>query len=386
MITLLSDIRVLTINSKYSYLNDNYASGVSTLQISNTDGFAVNYFILVGEEGKETTEMFRIGSVNTTTGDITLLTASGTSATTRFSHSESTQVTIIPYDQIRFYWTAALGTIADETPTFDTVTPLTGWVAISPADLYSTYSDESHSTGFGWFVYKNSVSLVSSQTSNPIPYVGFSLNTVSTVFSDFDSLLNVKELNLVTLQDKFSWINEALSMVKNKLNLTNTEYTVSAQKTISIVSGTAEYQLPDDFSDLIEITNGVNTSSTSGDAIAYIPVSQILSNKESTLKYYMRGRYIGFSPTPSTAATFYYRYRSKSSRLTSLSDYIDLPDNGYYSLKEFMMYRAQLKFKDPSTAVMYLKAFTDSLNLSIQSSVKRDANLDTWAIERSANV
>lgn len=384
-IKLLAQNSVLTINSKYSYLNDNYASGVSTLQISNTDGFAVDSFILVGDAGKETTEMFRVGSVNTSTGDITLLTAAGVSTTARFSHAESSQVTVIPYDQIRFYWTAALGTIADETPTFNTTTPLTGWTAISPADLYSTYSDEGHDSGFGWFVYKNSVSLVSSQTSNPIPYGGFSLNTVATVFADFDSLLNVKELNLVTLQDKFSWINEALSAVKNKLNLNNTEYTVSVQKTLSIVSGTPEYQLPDDFSDLIEITDGLNTTSTSGNPIPYISVSKILSYNGDITSYYLRGRYVGFTPTPSSSATYYYRYRAKSTRLTSLSSFIDLPDDAYYALKDFMLYRAKGKFSDPS-AGNYLVAFTNSLNLFIQASVKRDANLDSWSVSASANV
>lgn len=385
-INLLADSQVLTINSRYSYLTDNYSSGVSTMNMSNASEFAVDDFVLIGEIGDPNTEIFRVGTVNTTTGDFTILTSAGASTTTKFAHAESTKVSIIPYNQIIFYWTAATGTIADETPTFSAATPLTSYQDITPADLYEIYDDEVNSTGFGWFQYRNSITSVCSQISNPIPYAGFSLNTVATIFADFDSMLNVKEQKMVTLADRFSWINEALSLVKNKLNLTNSEYTVSAQQTISIVSGTQEYQLPDDFSDIIEITNGVNTSTTSGTPIDYIPVSEILANTDSTTKYYLRGRYIGFSPTPSSSTTYYYRYRRKSTRLTSLSDYIDLPDNAFYALKDFMMYRAQQKFKDMNSANGYLTAFTNAMNLSMQSSVKRNANLDTFGISSTANV
>lgn len=359
---------------------------MNTLQISNANEFDVDDFILVGEIGDSNTEIFRVGTVNTSTGDLTLLTSAGAATTTTFAHAESTKVSIIPYNQIIFYWTAATGTIADETPTFSSATALTSHLDITPADLYEIYDDEVNSTGFGWFRYRNSVTSTHSQVSNPIPYAGFSLNTVATIFEDFDSLLNVKELNLVTLQDRFSWLNEALSSVKNKLNLTNTEYTVSVPQAITIVPGTAEYILPSDFSDLIEITDGLNTSSSTGNKIPFKRVSQILSSSENTTFYYLRGRYVGFSPTPTSSTTYYYRYRAKAVRLTSLSDYIDLPDGAFYTLKDFMLYRAFQKFKDLGTAGVYFKAFIDGMNIVMQSSVKRDANLDTWGISDSANV
>lgn len=400
MIVLQSDNRVLVANSKYTYLTQNYSSGVSTINVANTEPLAVNNFILLGEFGHADAEIFRIVSIDSATGDIVIGDENGAIDTTIQAHPESTKVTFLPYNKVKFFWTAATGTISDEDPTFSTANPLSDWTDLDPSSYYTNYTDSTNLTGFGWFEYKNSYTTEVSQESNPIPYIGFSLNTVSNVFTDFESLLNVRELKMVSLADKFAWLNEALAVLKNKLNLTNCEYTVSSVQTLSIVSGTKEYQLPDDFADMVEITNGLNTSSTTGRSIPFMPVSKALSYGGDTMGgwlnnyystslgmvyYYLRGRYIGFVPTPDTSATYYYTYRKKATRLTSLSDYIDLPDNAFYCLKDFMMYRAKLKFSDPSAATYY-QAFADGVNLFMQSAVKRSANLDSWEPSPHSNV
>jgi hypothetical protein len=203
------------------------------------------------------------------------------------------------------------------------------------------------------------------------------------VFEDFDSLLNVNELKLVTVSQKFSWLNEALGQLKNKLNLNNVEYTVSTPQIITIVSGTAEYMLPADFSDLISVSTYNTDTNTKGTEVEFIPVYKIDTYTDRVVKYYVRNRYIGFTPTP-TSGSYQYRYRAKSTRVTSLSDYIDLPDDAFYTLKDWMLYRAGLKFSNPNAPV-YLQSFNNSVNGYIQASVKRDANLDTWDISPSAN-
>lgn len=400
MIKIQSDNRVLVSNAQYTYLTENYASGTSTLNIANTDPLSVDDFILLGEFGHNDAEIFRVLSINTTSGDIVIGTSSGVSTPTIHAHSESTKITVLPYNNIKFYWTAALGTIADEDPTFAETTPLTAWIDLDPSSYYTTYEDSSNLTGFGWFKYKNSVTTETSQESNPVPYVGFSANTVSNVFTDFESLLNVRELKMVSLAEKFSWLNEALAILKNKLNLVNAEYTVSGPQTLSIVANTNEYQLPDDFSDMVEITTGLNTSTTTGVSIPFMPVSKALSygGKRQggweggynlglgVVYYYLRGRYIGFVPTPSDTATYYYTYRIKANRVTGLSDYIDLPDNAFYCLKDFMMYRAKSKFTEMSAAASYYQAFSDGVSLYMQAAVKRSANLDSWEPSPESNV
>lgn len=381
MITLRADNRTLEGSGVYAYLVNNVVSGVSQLAISNTEGFAVDDMVIVGSFGEEDAEIRRISAIDSDNSILTLVNTDGTSTALLFAHAESVKISKIPFDEIRFYWTAAAGDITDETPTFGTSNPLTGWVSIEPASIYTLYEDSSNSTGFGWFVFRNSVTLESSQTSNPIPYGGFDLNTVGAVFADFDSLLNSNELRLVTMNDRFAWFNEALSVIRSKLNLSNSEYFTSDSTTLTINSGTAEYQLASDFSDMVEITD----STSSKTPIPFMSITNAMSYTGNVTHYYIRGRYIGIVPTPGESTTYKYRYRSRATRVTSLSTYIDLPDNAFYSIKDWMLYRAYMKFNNP-LAKEYYGAFNNSVNFFIQSSVKRDAELATWGIADSANV
>jgi len=381
MITLRSDNRILVESAQYTYLSTNYSSGEGTLVVTNTDPIDAGDFILLGEMGQSDAELFKIYSIDTTSGAIVLNNASDVAVNTAHAHPESTKVTVLPYDQIRFFRTEPLGTIADETPTFSDSDPLDSWTQIDPSSYYSIYEDTTNTTGFGWFEYRNTETAVVSDNSNPIIYTGFPDNTVLSVFNDFDSLLNINELKLITIEDKFSWFNEGLALVKNKLNLNNVEYTVSEVQSISIVSGTAEYQLEDDFSDLVEVLD------EDGDQIENCRISNIMSYGEdagNTTKYYIRGRYIGFTPEPDASATYTYRYRASSTRATSLSTYIILPDNMFYAIKDFMMYRAYLKFSNP-LATTFLNSFTANVESYIQAAVKRTANKDSWSIESSSN-
>lgn len=378
MIILSADNRSLLTSSAYTYLLDNVLAGVNELPVLNVDGFEIDNLILVGLFGNESAEIFRVSAIDTGTNTLTITHPDGSSANTVFSHPESTKVSIIPYDQVRFYWTAAAGTIADENPVFDTNNPLSGWMDIVPSEWFTNYQDETQSTGFGWFLFRNSITTTVSQNSNAIPYAGFSGNSVQQIFSDFQSLLNTRELKLVTNDDMFSWLNEGLSVVRNKLNLSNPEYTVSAPQTITIVPGTSEYLLEADFGDLVEIVDG------STYPIPGLTIRQAMSYIGSQAMYYIRGRYIGFVPTPTSAETYTYRYRSKGTRLASYDDLIDLPDHGFYILKDWMMWRACLKFQNPNASTYY-KSFADGLNTLITSSVKRDAKLDSWSIAPSAN-
>ena len=384
MVNLRSDNRVLTQNAKYAFLTSNYSSGVGTINVTATSPFVVNDSILIGEMGQENAEIFRVGSISTS-GDIVLQTAAGVGVTTAYGHPESSKVYKIDYNQINFYYTAALGTIADETPTFNSNTSLSGWLSLTPQSWYTIYSDTLYSTGFGWFVYRNSITLEASTNSNAIPYAGFASQTVASVFADVDSLLNVSELKLISVSEKFAWINEALTVLKNKLNLTSTEYTVSTTQPLAIVSGTAEYQLPADFSDIVEITDGLNTSTTTGISIPFMSVSKTLSYTGDTVYYYLRGRYLGIVPTPSSSGTYYYRYRAVATRLTSLSDYVTLPDGAFYSLKDFVLYRAKQKLQDMSSANAYFQAFTNGVNVYMISAVKRDNDLYSFGISSESN-
>ncbi len=385
MITLSADNRSLLIGAPYTYLSDNNESGKVSLTVVNSTEITVGSFILVGLFGNPSSEIFRVLGVSGQS--VTLGDTAGNQNPTKHAHPESSRVTVLPYNQVRFFWTALTGTISDETPTPDLNNPLSGWLDIDPTAWFTAYNDSTHSTGFGWFLFQNSFTADGSQWSNAIPYAGFTTNSVQFIFNDFLSLLNNKELKLVTNQDMFSWLNEGQNIIRNKLNLSNPEYTVSAPVTINFIAGQYEYLLPSDFGDIVQIVDATSSKRP----IDWISIRDAMQYTGSVIKYYIRGRYIGFVPTPDSFSTNQlsfstctYRYRSKGNRLTGLDDPVDLPGNGAFVLKDWMMYRASLKFQNPNVQVYY-KAFNDGLNQMIVASFHRDANLDSWGIADWAN-
>lgn len=380
MIKIQADNRTISQGQKYTFLTNNYASGVSSFYVLNASdsAFATDALLLLENWGSEYAEIVTISTVNANTGLITL------ASTTKRAHSESAKVIVIPYNQIRFYHTTST--------TFDTNTPLTGYVNLQTSDWLTSYDDEAYDSGYAWFTFYNSVTETASQPSNYIPYAGFGSNTTEDILNDFYSLLGNKELRLVTREDALSWMSEGYSKVRNKLNLSNSEFTVSSIQTLSITSGTNEYSLPTDFNDLVSLNYGLSTSDPLGGGdldkgeIEYIPLRLVGTYTGSTPKYYIRGSYIGIIPTPTGDTTYHYWYKKKGSRLSSNTDEITLPDSGEYIVKDWMLYRAYLKFQNQNMATAYLKTFNDGLDNMIISSVKRDANLDSFSISSYANI
>ena len=82
MINLQSDNRNLVVNAKYTYLTQNYSSGVGTVNVSNTEPLAVDDFVILGEFGHGDAEIFRIISLNASTGDIGLGNTAGAGSVT----------------------------------------------------------------------------------------------------------------------------------------------------------------------------------------------------------------------------------------------------------------------------------------------------------------
>jgi len=339
--------------------------------------FAADAFILVGNFGAEDAEVMQISSLDYNAGIIT------TTTDTLFAHSESTRVTILPYDQVRFFHTTDT--------TYVTTDPLTGYINIQPSDWFTTYNDETNSTGYGWYTFYNSVTLVSSQQSNYIPYTGFDSDTTEDILDDFFSMLNNKELTLITRENALSWASEAYGRMRNKLNLANIEYTASSPTALSVVSGTIEYDLPTDFDNLISFVSGLDTTDLgkiggSKVNIEFISLKDAYTYTGSGPRYYIRGSKIGILPTPGTDTTYHYIYGKSAGKLTLNSDEVDLPNGGEYVIKDYMLYRAYKKLQNQVQSKDSFDAFKAGLDEMVIASVSRDANLDSWGIKSEANV
>ena len=368
MLNLRATNNQLIIGAKYSFLADNYSSGVTDITVDNISGFSDADYLLIGNFGSETAEIVQING-NPSGSTITLVSA------TKFAHAESTKITIISYNQVKFYHTT--------TATFSD-TNLLSTIDIQADNLYTIYTDSVNSSGFGWFKFYNSATTAVSQNSNAIPYADFDKNSTKKILDGFYSLLNNKERKIITSEDSLRWLNEGYARTINELNLVSNTYNVSTETEISVVADTKEYDLNDSFSDIISVYN-----STDDLIIDYIDIEDIPENDadgSNEIKYYLRGDHtIGFSPTPTTAFTVKVRYKSNSTQITSIYDNIVLPENNYSILIDYMLFKAKQKLKDPTYMDNY-KIFTDNIQTMKLTSHKRNNSKDSWGVADEANI
>ena len=381
MVTLKIDNRSLLNDAKFSYLIDNYPSASWTIYVINTEWILIDSYVCVWNIWSETTELLRVASVTAATWAITFKTNAGVAATTQFAHSESTRITVLPYDQVIFYYT--LWT------TFNTWIPLTWFLPIQINDFFSQYVDNLNSSGYGWALFYNTATAVYSQPSNAIPYTDFKQDTVKKVFDWFFSLLNNKELKLISYDDAYNWANEGYSVLRNELNIANDEFWASDTIPLTISDGVAEYDLPDDFSDLLSIANDENEQLgliSFRDIPNYSDTNTFSGKLSPYPAYYIRDWKIWFVPTPMRDATYTYRYLTIPPVISSLTDIISLPNNSYYVLKDFMLSRAYAKLQNPSMSAFYLQSFKTGVDRMKITACKRDAELDAWGSESSSLV
>lgn len=368
---LKADNRTLTASEPYSYLTTNYASGVTSVVVSNSDGFASSDYMIVGEIGHELTELIKITTVTGSTDTFTI-------PATKYAHPESTRVTKVSNNQVRFFYTA--------TESFDELNPVTGWQDLTPDSWFSQAEDTASSTGYGWFRFRNETTAAETNYSNPIPYANFLRSTAKSILDGFYSSMNSNDLQLITLDDAFEWMNEAHDEVRAELGMAVNDVDASdGTDSISVVAGTAEYALASDFSEMISIFFDDN-----GRMMDPISLSEVDKNNSTfygvtETRFYIRGLFVGFSPVPTAASTVLYRYLPDPTEITAYSDVIDLPKKGFNSLKDWMMFRAKQKLGH-ANAMQSKELFDESVAKLVARLKNRDNSVDSWGMAPGTNV
>ncbi len=369
-ITLRGDNRQLTKNAQFSYLSNNYVSGVDSFVVTSVNRISVDDYLLFGEFGSEQSEILKVKTVTTATRTIVTTTDSA------YPHAQDTKTTVLKYNQIRFY--------RDTVSTGATATALAAAQDIDADSLYSNYYDSINTTGYGFFLFYNETTATATTFSNPIPYTDFELYTVKKIFDSFFSLLNNSEQKLISDSDAFLWLNEAYARTTNSLNIVNSSY-LAATADITVSANTAEYDLESDFSDIISITD------SEGRVIKKLDINKVAQYRDSDVlgfintQYYLIGASIGFVPTPTDSGTYISYYKKKSGTLDSLDDEIIFPDNQYFLLVDWMMFRAaqKLKYTNPQ---LYREQYTEEMQEFQITAHKQDNKLDTMYISPEANV
>lgn len=267
----------------------------------------------------------------------------------------------------------------------------TSYQSVDSASTYTILSDENNITGYGFFQWINTTTYNYSQSRNPIPYIGFPPNSARSIIDSFFSTLNNKELKLISRTDAFNWLNEGYAVLLNELNLINKEYSAELPVTINIIADQAEYLLPANVSRVLSVWDNENNGEVSEITNAQISAADYGDNKA---RYYLRGvkdvtldgeLYIGFSPVPTGVATVKVRYVPKAVTLYNNFDSVYVPNNNFYCLKDYMLFRASPKL-NRGVGNDFYQLFQNSVQRMKIDSKKQGSGLDSWGADPSTMV
>lgn len=178
-----------------SYLTNPYSVAVNTLQVKNSDRFALNDRIMVGEMGLEATEVVTVTGVNVDQQTLTV-------TTTLFSHEADAPVYRLRWDQIKVY-RSITGINGNYTVIATTN------LDVDNADLSTIYDDTS---GASSYYYKttvyNSISAIESAQTDPIAGQGYLRNQFGYIIDELLTELRDENEQHVTRTELLGYFND----------------------------------------------------------------------------------------------------------------------------------------------------------------------------------
>jgi hypothetical protein len=223
----------LTKGSDYSSLSSAATSADTTLSVYSIANFDIDQALLIGEFGQEGSEIVATHSATTPTGTTVTLSAAITK-----SHPKDTKVYIIPYNQVAFYSAA---TVDGAKTTLTTVT-------IDAEKEETTYSDTGTS-GYYFARWVNSLTSTYGDYSDPIPYSGFSSNTVGYIINQSLAELNKVLSEKLTYDILISEVNSCLRYVRGKLKRWSNVQVYNYELDAALVENDYTWTLPTDYYD-----------------------------------------------------------------------------------------------------------------------------------------
>lgn len=177
----------LTIGAIKTFLTVNTASGVTSLTVKNITSFANNDILVIGQFGNEGTEIAYVSG--TPSGSTINLTTA-----TTFPHSASTPIIVIDFDQVEF---------SHATTTTGSKTTLATVNMVVDTPDFTRYNDTTYTTGYYFIRFKNSITSLFSDYSDPIPVTGYTLLSARTLIDK--ALGEINKSTSEVLSDEFAF-------------------------------------------------------------------------------------------------------------------------------------------------------------------------------------
>lgn len=199
MLFLVRNEELIT-NRERTYLTVAVQAADTTITVRgvDTNAWADNDYIIMGEIGAGNAEIMQLnGSV--TDGTSLTIDRSGGAGGTRFAHAVNEPVYRIDYNRIEFNF--------NSTDTTSGVSVL-ATNEIQPDDLYTRYEDTANTSGFGFVRFNNQTGSTFSSYSDGIPYTGYSARSLGRLVRMVRRQLGNPNFRDITDEDIIEELNE----------------------------------------------------------------------------------------------------------------------------------------------------------------------------------
>ena len=183
----------LLLNPTYqSFLVVDSDSGSGSITVKNLTGFAINQILLIGEPGNQNSEIIKThSSTAPTSGVITL------ASNTVNPHGVGTKVYVINYDDVRFFHASTAS--GSQTQFADR--------SIVANNDTTNVDDTSHSSGFYFAKFYNTITGSLSSVSDAAPYNGYTIFSARSIIDNALGMINKKTSSVLTDEYAFMQID-----------------------------------------------------------------------------------------------------------------------------------------------------------------------------------
>ena len=178
-----------------SHITNVVAVGATNIRIKNNDRFSVDDRVMIGEMGREKTEIVTVSAVNADGDDITV-------GATIFPHDVDDPIYVLRFDQVRFERSTT-----GVNGTFSTLS--TQELDVDNASLETVYDDTDGVATYAYrVVYVHSISAVESEASDANLGGAFGRTQVGFLIDELLREINDPTENLVTRTELLGYMNE----------------------------------------------------------------------------------------------------------------------------------------------------------------------------------
>jgi len=184
-----------TADLEKSYLNASYSAGINSIMVKNSDRFAADDRIMIGEMGQEKTEVVTVSAVASDGQTLTI-------GATEFSHEADTPVYKLRFDQARFYRSTTTST--------GTYTLLaTVNLDVDNANLSTLYDDDQGQTTYYYkMTVYHSISTLESAFSDPIGGAGWRRDQVGNIIDEILQEVSDTNEQHITRNELLGYFND----------------------------------------------------------------------------------------------------------------------------------------------------------------------------------